>query len=124
MPETPRPADQREISAPTDTAATTDRLRTEIDRGAAGDKIGFPDPASTPLGTDAEAGGNPATREEVELAMEQEMPRPNAKNSRAEGRPVSSGRPGDPSPTRAGLPVTLMVGAVAVIVVLGIVLTL
>lgn len=33
------------------------RERIHIDRGAARDKIAYPDPAAAPLGTDAEAGG-------------------------------------------------------------------
>ena len=33
------------------------QARAAIDRGATGDKIAHPDPATAPLGTDAEAGG-------------------------------------------------------------------
>ena len=36
---------------------TGEQLRTEIDAGETGDKVAFPDPATAPLGTDAEAGG-------------------------------------------------------------------
>lgn len=39
---------------------TTSRLRHDIDSGKTGDKVDFPDPAAAPLGTDAEAGGQPA----------------------------------------------------------------
>lgn len=46
-----------------------DQLRHEIDSGRLGDKIDFPDPAAAPLGTDAEAGGNPV--KPAELAIEQ-----------------------------------------------------
>jgi hypothetical protein len=35
------------------------RARAAIDRGETGDKIAHPDPATAPLGTDAEAGGAP-----------------------------------------------------------------
>jgi len=41
---------------------TTDQIRQAIDNGATGEKVGFPDPATAPMGTDAEAGGHPATR--------------------------------------------------------------
>ena len=48
-------------------APTTDQLRHDIDSGATGEKIGFPDPATAPLGTDAEAGGSPPTASERKL---------------------------------------------------------
>ena len=48
-------------------APTTDQLRNDIDSGATGEKIGFPDPATAPLGTDAEAGGSPPTAAERKL---------------------------------------------------------
>jgi hypothetical protein len=35
-----------------------EQLRAEIDSGRTGEKVGFPDPAAAPLGTDAEAGGH------------------------------------------------------------------
>jgi hypothetical protein len=43
---------------------TTDQIRSAIDSGATGEKVGYPDPAAAPLGTDAEAGGHPPTRTE------------------------------------------------------------
>jgi hypothetical protein len=49
------------------TPTTVDRLRHEIDRGVTGDKIPASDPAAAPLGSDAEAGGAPPTREEIDL---------------------------------------------------------
>ena len=36
---------------------TGEQLRADIDAGRTGDKVAFPDPATAPLGTDAEAGG-------------------------------------------------------------------
>jgi hypothetical protein len=36
---------------------TGEQLRDQIDSGRTGEKVGFPDPATVPLGTDAEAGG-------------------------------------------------------------------
>ena len=57
---------------------TADRLRKDIDRGKSGDKVGFPDPAAAPLGTDDEAAGNPPSEEERERASREEMRRPDA----------------------------------------------
>lgn len=47
---------------------TSDELRKDIDSGRTGDKVDFPDPAAAPLGTDAEASGNPPDAKEVKLA--------------------------------------------------------
>lgn len=59
---------------PSDSGASgADRLRQRIDRGEAGDKVDFPDPAAAPLGTDAEAGGHPPTRAQVRMAERQEL---------------------------------------------------
>ena len=46
---------------------TADRLRADIDRGLTGEKVPGSDPAAAPMGTDAEAGGAPPTRPEIEL---------------------------------------------------------
>ena len=46
---------------------TVEQLRNDIDTGGAGDKIGFPDPATAPLGTDAEAGGFSPTTQELRI---------------------------------------------------------
>ena len=46
---------------------TTDQLRNRIDQGETGEKIAVPDPATAPLGTDAEAGGSPPTAKERKL---------------------------------------------------------
>jgi hypothetical protein len=56
-----------------DKMTTTDRLRHDIDRGATSDKMPFPDPAASPLGTDDEAGGTPPSHERIELARRQEL---------------------------------------------------
>lgn len=70
----------------------TDRLRKDIDEGRTADKAPGPDPAAAPLGSDAEAGGNPATHESIEMARHEEV----------EGRPTdphpnasTEGTPGD-----------------------------
>ena len=46
---------------------TTDQIRNAIDRGATGEKVAYLDPAAAPLGTDAEAGGHPPTKQERAL---------------------------------------------------------
>ena len=49
-------------------APTTDQLRHDIDSGATGEKVDFPDLATVPLGTDDEAAGFPPTRQERRMA--------------------------------------------------------
>ena len=49
---------------------TADQIRDTIDSGKTGEKLDFPDPAVAPLGTDAEAAGNPPTH--TERAIEDE----------------------------------------------------
>ncbi len=48
-------------------APTTEQIRNAIDSGITGEKVGFPDPAAAPLGTDAEAGGKSPTATERKL---------------------------------------------------------
>jgi hypothetical protein len=75
-------------------AAGAARLREHIDRGGSGDKVAFSDPATAPLGTDAEAGGAPPTRAEVALAAEAEKgraPEAQAKPGPAERQGASAG---------------------------------
>jgi hypothetical protein len=62
---------------------TVDRLRADIDRGLTGDKVAGSDPAAAPLGTDAEAGGAPPTRAEIDLEARS---RPRMDPPAAEGR--------------------------------------
>jgi hypothetical protein len=52
--------------------ATTAQLRHAIDTGRTGSKVGAPDPAAAPLGTDDEAGGAPPDPELVARVMERE----------------------------------------------------
>jgi hypothetical protein len=52
---------------------TTERLRAEIDRGRARDKVAVFDPAAAPLGTDAEAAGTPPDRERIAAAEREEL---------------------------------------------------
>ena len=87
------------------TPKTSSMLRNEIDRGKSGDKVGYPDPAAAPLGTDAEAGGASPTEEEVDIAYDREIEgRPNSSEVASEPRPVSS----DNSPRSTGGNATIM----------------
>lgn len=47
---------------------TVEELRRDIDSGATGEKVGFPDPAAAPLGADDEAAGTPPNRAEMQAA--------------------------------------------------------
>jgi hypothetical protein len=60
-------ADQRD--APTNWA----QARAQIDRGETGDKIAAPDPATAPLGTDAEAGGFSTKAEDIARSARLQM---------------------------------------------------
>ena len=70
-----------------DDKPNSDMLRHDIDRGKTGDKIGVPDPAAAPLGTDDEAGGNPPTEEQLRIAREAETRRPDEKEA-SRNRPI------------------------------------
>lgn len=59
-------------------APTTDQIRNAIDSGATGEKVGHPDPAAAPLGTDAEAGGNSPTLSERTLETRSQINHPEA----------------------------------------------
>ena len=74
-------------------APTSDRIRKDIDRGRSGDKTDYPDPAAAPLGTDAEAGGNPPSEEELRIARDAETRRPSERDKRAPAVDPSLGRP-------------------------------
>jgi hypothetical protein len=54
-------------------APTIDQLKHAIDRGAANDKVDWPDPAASPLGTDAEAGGAAPKPSEIANAAAHEI---------------------------------------------------
>lgn len=53
----------------TDKGATAPQVSKEIDEERGSDNKSYP--GAAPLGTDAEAGGNAATREELKIAREQ-----------------------------------------------------
>ncbi len=52
---------------------TSAQLKEAIDRGKTADKVDFPDPAASPLGTDAEAGGASPTGADVAQALRHEV---------------------------------------------------
>jgi hypothetical protein len=54
-------------------APTTAKLKHDIDRGRAGDKVDVFDPAAAPLGTDDEAAGTPPSAEAVAKAHQEEI---------------------------------------------------
>lgn len=56
-----------------------DRLRSDIDRGVTGEKNPWPDPAAAPLGTDAEAGGDPPSAQQREAELRSRPHRPAAR---------------------------------------------
>lgn len=43
-------------------------LKKDIDQGLTGDKVSYPDPAASPLGTDDEAAGTPNSHQQVAMA--------------------------------------------------------
>lgn len=67
-------------------ASASQRKRDAIDRGLESDKVNYPDPATAPLGADAEAGGEASPRQPA---------------SAGAARPESAPRPNDPSPPPA-----------------------
>ncbi len=81
---------------------TTDQLRDDIDKGRTGEKIAMPDPATVPLGTDAEAGGSPPTPQERKLEAQSALTSPG----------------GEPRPTIPGGMIYLLLVAVLAIVLI------
>jgi hypothetical protein len=76
------------------------QLKEAIDRGEGADKVSFPDPAASPLGTDAEAGGAPPAQHEVRQAIAAE-----------------TGRRGTPVRAPGGGALPLVLGFIALIAV-------
>lgn len=104
---------------------TTARLRKEIDAGNSGDKVTFPDPAASPLGTDDEAAGTPPTAERVRLAAASEVRQSGVDSpavSDERGRTISGEGPGLASanirPVVIALLVVLVLGALAFAILL------
>lgn len=69
---------------------TTEQLRADIDEGRTRDKVDHPDPATAPLGTDAEAAGAPPSRQSV--AADRERAHANERPRDGQG-PPPGGRP-------------------------------
>ncbi len=68
----PTPADLDVQPPPSSDAPTTAMLKADIDSGSTGDKVAHYDLGLSPLGTDDEAAGNPASPEHVALARKTE----------------------------------------------------
>ena len=86
--------------------STTAQLKADIDAGRTGDKVSNADPGLSPLGTDDEAAGFPASAERIDLAR------------RTENRiGTQAGPPVRDSTERSGASIALMIGIVAVIVI-------
>ena len=71
----------------TQSGATTEQLRHDIDQGRTGDKVRAPDPAAAPLGTDEEAADTPIDPKVIAQTREAEarMARPTDAQRSAEG---------------------------------------
>ncbi|SLN65725.1 hypothetical protein ROJ8625_03360 [Roseivivax jejudonensis] len=101
-------------------APTSDRLRKDIDAGRSGDKVGFPDPAAAPLGTDDEAAGTPPDEEQLRRAAEAETGRPAvAPSASVRRRPMAGGDGTARHGRRPGLRIAAMavLGLIAVALV-------
>lgn len=87
-------------------------LKKDIDQGLTGDKVSYPDPAASPLGTDDEAAGTPVTRTQLDMARRTER----AQGAQAGPRDVDFGAA--PSKTGRGTIVMLAAGAAIVLLLL------
>ncbi len=85
------------------------QLKDDIDSGRTGDKTAVSDPGLSPLGTDDEAAGRPASGEQVALARRQEA---------AIGALATKD---DPSPQRSRYIPVLVMAAVVVIIIAAVV---
>lgn len=89
--------------------ANAQQVRDDIDAGRTRDKVDHPDPATAPLGTDAEAGGAPAPVQ----------PRSTDRQPTQDETPASNRRFGAPRPETARP--WLIAALVAIVVVAGLV---
>lgn len=67
-----RTIDPIEAPPPESDRSTTAMLKADIDSGATGDKTAVFDPGLSPLGTDDEAAGRPASQKRIALARHYE----------------------------------------------------
>jgi succinate dehydrogenase / fumarate reductase cytochrome b subunit len=90
--------------APVSAPPTAQKLKGAIDSGRTGDKVAFPDPAASPLGTDDEAAGTPDTSDRIATAMREELKNSlssvssSAVTAEDPRRPASAARPRPKSP--------------------------
>ena len=82
---------------------TVAQLKADIDAGRTGDKVDAGDPGLSPLGTDDEAAGQPASPERVAMARQQE-------------KRIGAIATADDKP-KTNAPILVLVGAIAVIAV-------
>jgi hypothetical protein len=73
-PESGEPVPEQGPAGATSATPTADALRRETDSAATADKVAHSDPAAAPMGSDAEASGNPPSAEQ--LRMESRARRP------------------------------------------------
>lgn len=85
-------------------------LKKDIDQGLTGDKVSYPDPAASPLGTDDEAAGTPVTQTQLDMARQAER----VQGAQAGPRDVDFGA----SPGRSGRASMIMIAVAAAIVLL------
>ena len=86
-----------------DDGNTVSQLKADIDAGRTGDKVAEGDPGLSPLGTDDEAAGRPASPERVALARQQEK--------RIGAIATANDKP------KTNLPILVLVGAIVVIAI-------
>ncbi|MCE6953234.1 hypothetical protein LAZ29_20100 [Cereibacter sphaeroides] len=106
---------------PEDDRNTSARLRHDIDRGRAGDKVPFMDPAAAPLGTDDEAAGTPPTPQQIAMAREHESRIP-AATTNAPARPTTVGELAGNEERRGLGPIIALVVVVVLIVLVALTL--
>ncbi|MCE3249361.1 MAG: hypothetical protein K0R41_3186 [Geminicoccaceae bacterium] len=70
---------ERKVAERSRTDGSSAQARAAIDRGETGDKIAHPDPATAPLGTEAEAGGAATPGEPVAPPLGAQNPSPAAR---------------------------------------------
>lgn len=101
------------------------QIRGDISRNQADKRPGF-DPASAPLETDSEAGGNPLLEEEVELSRESQRVHDAGENPESlsygsamrQVDPAAAGSPASPTAGRGRLFAVLAVVAVGILILL------
>ncbi|WYK04615.1 hypothetical protein DWF04_000865 [Cereibacter sphaeroides f. sp. denitrificans] len=118
MAQTPPERPTEERVPPADSAGnTTDRLRHDIDRGGAADKVSFMDPAAAPLGTDDEAAGTPPSPEQIARAREMEA-RPTDRSANASSQSRTVGELAGNQERRGMRPILIFGGIMIVVVIL------